>query len=685
GSTNFVFNVNRTSNVGAMSVDYQTEDVSAISPDDYTEQPLATLDFVNGGVLTKTVTVPIVADSTIELDETFNVNLSNCDDCNITVPQGVGTIQNDDFPDVSITNVTLAEGTGGSTNFVFNVNRTSNVGAMSVDYQTADVSASSPDDYAAQPLAILDFVNGGVLTKTVTVPIVTDSTIELDETFNVNLSNCVGCNIIVPQGVGTIDNDDFPTITINDVTQVEGNSGTSNFAFDVTRSSNIGTPSVQFLTADNTATSPSDFTPFSLTTINFGHMGSLTQTVTVPVVGDVALESNETFNVDLSNCIECTILDAQGIGTIIDEDAVGPHTQSFGSSGPINGQFNNPSDIAVDSTGRILVADTLNNRIQTFNSAGVHQSQFGSAGSGNGQFNTPSDIAVDSTGRILVVDSNNHRIQIFNSAGVYQSQFGSSGSGNGEFSFPSGIAVGFANKILVADTGNNRVQVFNSAGVYLSQFGSFGSGIGQFSLPSGITADSTDRIIVADSNNHRIQIFNSAGVYQSQFGSQGSINGQFSNPTGIAVKSLDRILVADTNNDRVQVFDSSGSHIQSFGSEGSANGMFNNPGGLGADSTDRIIVADTSNHRVQVFLASTLNDLDSDGIPDSLDTENVITSSKTITSSHTVGNVTVQNGVVLTIPNGLSVTITPGNNLTIQSGGGVFIQSGGNLQVQSLV
>ena len=694
GTTNFVFDVTRSDTSGSMSVDYSVTDGTAtIGDSDYNAIPDGTLNFTDGGLITQTITVPVVGDTDIELDETFNVNLTNCVDCTIVNGQGpvavgvgVGTIDNDDFPTVVINNVTKTEGNTGTTDFVFNVTRSSTIGAASVDYQTADSTATSPSDYTSHPLTTLNFVNGGVATKMITVSVNGELVVETDETFNVNLSNCTDCTILENQGVGTIDNDDFPTITISDLTQVEGDSGTTNFVFDVTRSSNLNNPSVQFQTADNTATSPSDYTSLPLTTLNFTTLGPLTQTITVPVVGDVIIETNETFNVNLSTCSDCTIADSQGVGTIIDNDTVGPHTQSIGSLGSTNGNFNTPSDISVDSNDRILVVDTNNNRIQVFNSAGVYQSQFGSPGSTNGKFNTPSDIAVDSNDRILVADTNNHRIQVFNSAGVYQSQFGSNGPGNGEFANPSGIAVDSNDRIIIADTGNFRVQVFNSAGVYQSQFGSNGPGNGQFSLPSGIAVDSNDRILVADTNNHRIQVFNSAGVYQSQFGSPGPANGQFSGPSGIAIKSADRILVADTNNDRIQVFDSSGSHLQSFGSEGAGDGMFNNPAGLDADSTDRIIVADTSNHRIQVFQASSVSDdLDSDGIPDTIDTENVITSSTTISSSHIVGNVTIQNGAILTIPNGLSVTITAGNNITVELGGGILVQMGGTLQIQSVV
>jgi len=110
---------------------------------------------------------------------------------------------------VSIDNVALVEGNLGITNFVFTVTRSSSVGAMSVQYNTTDVSASSSSDYTLHPLTTLNFADGGPLTQIINVSVNGDTTGELDETFNVNLSNCIGCNIIGAQGVGTITNDDI--------------------------------------------------------------------------------------------------------------------------------------------------------------------------------------------------------------------------------------------------------------------------------------------------------------------------------------------------------------------------------------------------------------------------------------------------------------------------------------------
>jgi hypothetical protein len=118
-----------------------------------------------------------------------------------------------------------------------------------------------------------------------------------------------------------------PSISINDVTRTEGNSGTSNFVFSVTRSANTPAISVQYQTDDSTASAPTDYTSLS-STLNFGSGGPLTQTITISVMGDSTVEQNETFNISLSNCSDCSIIDAQGVGTITNDDSVPVDTES---------------------------------------------------------------------------------------------------------------------------------------------------------------------------------------------------------------------------------------------------------------------------------------------------------------------------------------------------------------------
>jgi Ca2+-binding RTX toxin-like protein len=111
-------------------------------------------------------------------------------------------------------------------------------------------------------------------------------------------------------------------LAIDDVTLAEGDgSGTTDFIFTVTRSDNSGSVSVDIQTADDTATSGFDYTAIGPTTINFTPDGSLTQEVTVSVNRDDIVELNETFFLNLSNPEGATLADAQGLGTILNDDS----------------------------------------------------------------------------------------------------------------------------------------------------------------------------------------------------------------------------------------------------------------------------------------------------------------------------------------------------------------------------
>lgn len=153
----------------------------------------------------------------------------------------------------------------------------------------------------------------------------------------------------------------------------------------------------------------------------------------------------------------------------------------FPSSVP--GEFHEPTDAAIGPSGVSYVVDSMNNRVQRFDSAGVVIGSFGTLGAGTGQFDRPLSIAIDAAGRVYVADSGNHRIQRFSAAGAYETSFGSLGTGPGQFRFPRGITINTATgDIYVVDSGNARIQRLSSAGAFISQWGSAGSGNGQFSF-----------------------------------------------------------------------------------------------------------------------------------------------------------------------------------------------------------
>ena len=124
-----------------------------------------------------------------------------------------------------------------------------------------------------------------------------------------------------------------------------------------------------------------------------------------------------------------------------------------------------------DAQSNLIVADTMNHRIQKFSVDGTYISGFGQYGNGDGQFNMPWGVGVDpDDGTIIVSDWRNDRVQKFSESGEYIFQFGSSGDGRGQLSRPAGISLDRHGDIYVADRGNHRIQMFGENGNFVDVF-----------------------------------------------------------------------------------------------------------------------------------------------------------------------------------------------------------------------
>src|SRR5215212_159120 len=305
GTRTATFMVSHTG-TAAFSVNYATANGSATAGSDYVATS-NTLNFAagSGAAQSQTISVTINGDTTVEPDETFFVNLLNpTNGGTIVKSQGTGTITNDDTAagvgNISIADVTVAEGNAGTSIATFTVTRTGGNAAFDLTYATADGTATAGNDFVAQPTGTVSFAAGD-LTKTISVTINGDTTVEPDETFSVNLLNASnGGNIVDARGLGTITNDDAAAgvgnISIADVTVAEGNSGTKVATFTVSHTGSAAF-SVNYATANSTATAgttgAADYVAAS-GTLNFA-AGTSTQTVSVTIRGDTIYEPNETY------------------------------------------------------------------------------------------------------------------------------------------------------------------------------------------------------------------------------------------------------------------------------------------------------------------------------------------------------------------------------------------------------
>ena len=276
---------------------------------------------IPAGSTTATVSVPILGDLLDEPDETFTVELSDPVHATLGDSQAIGTILDDDEPPtVSIGDTSVTEGNVGTSSANFPVSLSAPSGFdITVNYATTGAGPAGVGvDYAAAAGAVT--IPAGSTTTTVSVPILGDLLDEPDETFTVELSDPVNATLGASQAIGTIlDDDEPPTVAIGDVSVTEGDTGTTDALFAVTLSAPTSfAVSVDFATADGTATAGADYTAQAGTlTIP---AGSIAATVAVPVLGDLADEPDETFTVELSRPVNAGLGDGQGLGTILDDD-----------------------------------------------------------------------------------------------------------------------------------------------------------------------------------------------------------------------------------------------------------------------------------------------------------------------------------------------------------------------------
>jgi sugar lactone lactonase YvrE len=338
-----------------------------------------------------------------------------------------------------------------------------------------------------------------------------------------------------------------------------------------------------------------------------------------------------------------------------------------GGTGNANGtgigaRFNYPAGVAVDASGNVYVADTINSTIRRITLAGVvttiagSPGQTGSANGTNGTalFYAPTGIAVDHALNLYVADYGNSTIRKITPVGTnwvvatLAGSAGQTGSANGTgtaatFSDPQGIAVDGSGNVYVGDTANDLIRKITPSGVVTTLAGSAGvggyaNGIGTtatFNNPCGLAVDDFGNVYVADSGNNVIRKITPGGevsTYASGFNvpsgvavnvdaslfyvadsGNNRITGSFTvgglhYPMGVALDREGNVYAADTYNQMIRKITPAGllttlagSMAQAGSADGSGNllARFQFPEGLAVDVASNVYVADTYNQTIR--------------------------------------------------------------------------------------
>ncbi len=352
-----------------------------------------------------------------------------------------------------------------------------------------------------------------------------------------------------------------------------------------------------------------------------------------PICTDGVASMVKVSTANIEKCVSCN----NGYALKSDETCTQVTVETLagsGRSGFVDGtvgiaQFSYLSGVAIDGSGFVYVADTVNHSIRKITPTGVVSTLAGTGtagfvdGTGNvAQFDGPGGVAVDGSGFVYVADNGNRRIRKITPDGVV-STFASTGS--------SGVAVDGSGNVYVADRGNHRIRKITPGGVISTLAGTGVSGfvdgagnVARFNNPFGVAIDGSGNVYVADRGNHRIRKITPSGVVSTLAGTgiSGFRNGagnvaRFNTLSGVAVDVSGNVYVADRDNHRIRKITSSGV-VSTFAGDGTRRSMdgagnvaqFNNPSGVAVDGSGNVYVADQNNHRIRrLIIESPIIDL----------------------------------------------------------------------------
>lgn len=255
--------------------------------------------------------------------------------------------------------------------------------------------------------------------------------------------------------------------------------------------------------------------------------------------------------------------------------------------------FSRPHDLVLSPDGRqLFVADVGNDAVKvldpdTLVTLGVV---------GRGELSGPHDLAFDPQGRLVVADSGNDRIAIFELretagapggalVGVYDAELGS----------PEGVAVAADGTIYISNARRHDLVAVRD-GVVIARIGGSGSGDNRYRRPHDVELDAQGRVYAVDPGNNRIQILTSSLEFVAALAGAPF---DFNEPKYLAFDARGWLYVADENNNQVKIFDRDHKPLATIGS-GPGPDRLNKPEGVTARG-DRVWVSDTYNHRILLY------------------------------------------------------------------------------------
>lgn len=312
----------------------------------------------------------------------------------------------------------------------------------------------------------------------------------------------------------------------------------------------------------------------------------------------------------------------------------GNGTQGYtGDSGPpTSAQLALPGGIAFDSSGNLYIADSANNRVRKV-SSGIITTIAGNGTAGytgdkgpatDAELNNPTGVAVDSSGNVYIADANNQVVRMVSTSGTITTFAGSNVPGfegdlgpanEAQLNVPVAVAVDSNNNVYIADANNNAIRIV-TAGTINTVLNT----TSYLNHPDGVAVDQSGNIFVADTGNERVVEFQNTyenyvliagnGVPGFSGDNGPAQDAELLDPKGVAVDAAGYVYIADTINSRIRkvgldgtITTIAGTGLPAYGGEGqyaTTAPMFF-PNAVTLDPSGNLYIADTYDSTVRML------------------------------------------------------------------------------------
>lgn len=235
--------------------------------------------------------------------------------------------------------------------------------------------------------------------------------------------------------------------------------------------------------------------------------------------------------------------------------------QRFGADGALEKVWQMPETAAgkpvglsIHPDGRLLIPDTHYFRVMITDHDGTELARFGKQGMGEGEFQLPTDVAVDAEGNYYVGEYHlNDRITKWSPDRKFIQEICAEPVEGKPLARPAGVMVDDEQTLWIADACNHRLIRTTLDGEVLTVFGEYGEQPGQMKYPYDLNLTPDNQLLVCEYGGNRLQWFAKDGRSLRVWGGPGRAPGEVSAPWGAAYGADGRIYLVDSRNDRVQI------------------------------------------------------------------------------------------------------------------------------------